>query len=199
MSDGDAIEVGMVGREGAVGVEASIGTDGAAIDAICQSTGDALIVDATALLPLLPTLPQLEQRLRSQLDVQLRMATRTAACNRFHTVPERLAKWLAFMDDRIPNRPLAVTHDIIAIMLGARRAGITEAAGRLQEQGIIRYAQGRVHILDGERLRNEACACYAVMRDLSQRGIAQAMDVAVGDYAGRAATGTAGGGGSVVT
>jgi CRP-like cAMP-binding protein len=103
---------------------------------------------------------QLQQLLLSFAHALFTQVSRTAACNRFHTVEERLARWLLMMHDRIREDDLSVTQEFIATMLGSRRAGVTVAAGVLASAGFISYKRGHIHILNREGLEDAACECY---------------------------------------
>ena len=97
------------------------------------------------------------------------MAAQSTACNRLHDVPQRCARWLLMTADRADSDEFALTHEFLAIMLGVRRATVTEAAGALQEAGLIRYARGHITLVDRPRLEAAACECYRTMRDYSDR------------------------------
>jgi CRP-like cAMP-binding protein len=94
----------------------------------------------------------------------LTQVTQTAACNRHHSIEQRLCRWLLLTLDRVPSPEFIVTHEMVASMLGVRREGITEAAGKLQHAGFIRYRRGHITVLDRSGLETRACECYAVVK-----------------------------------
>jgi CRP-like cAMP-binding protein len=90
--------------------------------------------------------------------------SQTAVCNRFHSVDQQLCRWLLMNRDRLASDEIHLTHELIANMLGVRREGITQAAGKLQAKGLIKYSRGKIHILDREGIEKEVCECYAVVK-----------------------------------
>lgn len=161
--DGSTVEVGVVGREGVVGASLSSGDDISAHQAIVQIADSCWRMKASIFKNEVDgngELSTLTKRFSQALFTQV---AQTAACNRLHPVVERLARWMLLMRERVESDTLHLTHDFIATMLGARRAGVTLAAGALQKAMIISYNRGRVTILDRERLEEAACECHRIV------------------------------------
>jgi len=164
MQNGDSVEVGIVGDEGFVGLPILLNIAHSSVLVNVQIPGEALRIKADALHQLLPKLPMLERLLSRFAYLQALQAQQIAACNRLHEVEERLARWLLMTLDRVQSDVLPLTHDLLASMLGSRRASVTVAAGILQRAGIIDYRRGRVHILNRRKLEEAACECDAAIR-----------------------------------
>ena len=157
---GDAVETGLVGREGVVGVPLFLGLEGDATRAICQVEGDAWRLRAGAFQEALARGGQLPVLLGRYTQALLTMAMQSPVCNRVHPVEERAARWLLMVHDRVPGDQLALTHEFIAQMLGVRRASVTVVMGQLQSAGLLTYHWGTVTIRDREGLEAAACECY---------------------------------------
>jgi CRP-like cAMP-binding protein len=164
MRDGAAVEVGIAGREGMLGVQAVLGDDVSLNEAMVQIPGSALRLPAEVLRREGQTSVQLRGVLLRYVQAYLNSATQSAACNRAHLLEQRLARWLLTARDRAGNDRLPLTHEFIAMMLGVRRAGVTVAAQSLQSAGLIHYAHGRITIADREGLETAACECYEVTK-----------------------------------
>lgn len=164
MRDGASVEVGMVGREGMLGVQSVLGDDLSLNEAIVQISGSALRMPAAVLEREAQASPHLLAILLRYVQAYLNLATQSAACNRAHLLEQRLARWLLTARDRAATDRLPLTHELIAMMLGVRRAGVTVAAQSLQSAGLIHYAHGRITIADSEGLEVAACECYEVTR-----------------------------------
>ncbi len=162
MRDGAAVEVGIAGREGMLGVQAVLGDDISLNEAMVQIPGSALRLPAEVLRREAQTSVQLRGVLLRYVQAYLNSATQSAACNRAHLLEQRLARWLLTARDRAGADRLPLTHEFIAMMLGVRRAGVTVAAQSLQSAGLIHYAHGRITIADREGLEAAACECYEV-------------------------------------
>lgn len=161
MKSGAAIEVGLIGVDGMVGVPVLLGDKIAFEEAVVQMAGSALRMKSERLKNRLknahnPLLTQLLLYTRALM----KQVAQTAACNRLHTVEERLARWLLMYHDRVESNELPLTQEFISNMLGTRRASVSTAAGGLQEAGIIRYSRGHISVLDREKLEGFACECY---------------------------------------
>lgn len=166
LKDHLAVEVGVVGSEGMVGVSLALGASTSTVEAICQGSGTALRMEAAAFRRELPQNVALRTGIHRYIHMLMGQFTQTAACNAFHSIEARCARWLLMTRDRIQADELELTQEFLARMLGVRRVGVTVAAGNLQRQGLIAYSRGRIAILDPERLAGSACDCYAVVKNL---------------------------------
>ena len=164
MEGGDAAEVGMAGYEGMVGLPVLLGADHDDIEALVQSPGTALRMDAQAFREELERMPAFRTLLLRYALVHHGQVARTAACNGRHHVDQRLARWLLMAHDRCQKDEFPMTHEFLSLMLGVRRAGITVAAGALQKAGFIRYDRGRIEVTDRPSLESVACECYGIVR-----------------------------------
>jgi len=154
------VEVGMIGREGMLGVQLSLDVPTAPLHALVQGPGAALRVDTAAFGRELALSPALQRLLKRYVYVLMIQLANSAACQRFHMVSARLARWLLMSEDRAQARTFHVTQEFLAYMLGVRRVGVTNAASVLQRDGLIRYHRGEVHVLDRSGLEKAACTCY---------------------------------------
>ena len=161
--DGKTVEVGLIGKEGFVGVPVIFGFKTSGLRVITQGDGTAYRVDIDTLLRVLPKCPELEKQLQRFSMMMGMQSTQLAACNRLHDVVERLARWLLMSHDRIGAATLPLTQEFLSQMLGTRRASVTVAAGTLQKAGMTQYSRGSVNILDRPRLEDAACDCYQVI------------------------------------
>ena len=155
------VQVGMVGREGVVGVQLLLGVATSPVNVRVQEGGQAWGLPAAAVRRQLPSSPALRRLLMRYLLVQLRLSTTAAACLHFHGLQARLARWLLMGQDRAEGNGFAVTQEGMAHLLGVRRVGVTVAAGSLQEAGLIRYHRGWITVSDRAGLEAAACSCYA--------------------------------------
>lgn len=155
------LDMGMIGREGMLGVTLALGVDTAPLVAAVTETGTALRMRPSEFRLALDEGDALQQRVHHYLYMVFAQIARTAACNRFHAIEPRLARCLLIATDRASADHIHLTHESFAAMLGVRRSGITVAARSLGDRGLIRYARGEVVILDRDGLKATACACYA--------------------------------------
>jgi CRP-like cAMP-binding protein len=162
--DGKSVEVGLVGKEGFVGLPIVAGFRTAPTRAIIQIDATAFRVDGETLMVILRQCPKLERRLQQFSQIMAVQVTQIAACNRLHEVNERLARWLLMSADRVDSNLLPLTQELIAQMLGTRRSSVTVAAGMLQKAGLIAQRRGGVEIVDRQRLEEAACDCYGLMQ-----------------------------------
>lgn len=166
MEDGSSAEIAIVGFEGLVGIALFMGGGTTPSRAVVQSAGDAFRMKAQFIRDeffLAGPVQQLFLRYTQALVTQM---GQTAVCNRHHSVDQQLCRWLLMSLDRLPlpSDELTMTQELIANMLGVRREGVTEAAGKLQRAGVIEYARGRIRVIDRARLETRACECYSVVR-----------------------------------
>lgn len=166
-TDSRSVEVGVLGREGFVGVELGMGFSRTPHTLIVQVPGNAFRIGAEPLRQLLPSLPELRLALTRFIHLQGLQVAQLAACNRLHELEQRLARWLLMSNDRTGVSALPFTHDLLAAMLGTARPSVTLAAGILQREGSIAYERGVVTIVDRKRLENSACECYAVIASIT--------------------------------
>jgi len=162
--DGKSVEVGLIGKEGFVGLPLLVGYRRSPTRLITQGDGTAYRCDAETLRQLLRQCPDLEQQLHRYGHRLALQTTQIAACNRLHEVEERLARWILMSQDRIESDNLPLTQEFLAQMLGSRRASVTVAAGILQKAGLISYTRGSVKILNRKKLEGAACDCYGIVQ-----------------------------------
>jgi CRP-like cAMP-binding protein len=167
--DGKTVEVGLIGKEGFVGLPVIFGFKSSGLRVITQAEGTAYRIDADTLLRILPECPQLEKQLQRFAMFLGMQSTQLAACNRLHDVVERLARWLLMSQDRIGSETLPLTQEFLSQMLGTRRASVTVAAGILQKGGMIEYSRGSVKLLNRKQLEESACACYKVIENQKEK------------------------------
>ena len=160
INDHPGLEVGMVGREGMLGVQVALGVATTPLLGLVQGPGQALRIAAPAFRRELARSPALLRGLNRYLYVLMAQLTSSAACLRFHQIGPRLARWLLMSQDRAHSDSFHVTHEFLAYMLGVRRVGITAAAGALQEGGLIEYSRGALCVLDRPGLEEASCPCY---------------------------------------
>jgi CRP-like cAMP-binding protein len=163
MENGAAAEIAVVGFEGVVGISLFMGGESTPSRAVVQSAGQAWRLPAAAIKSEFKRAPVLHLLLRYTQALITQMA-QTAVCNRHHSLDQQLCRWLLLSLDRLQGSELAMTQELIANMLGVRREGVTEAALKLQEAGLIRYARGRISVLDRPGLEKRTCECYAVVK-----------------------------------
>jgi CRP-like cAMP-binding protein len=163
-SDGKSVEVGLIGKEGLVGLPLIAGFHTSATRTIVQIDATAFRINGETLLAILPKCHTLQMRLHQASQIMSMEVTQIAACNRLHEVEQRLARWLLMSADRIGSDEVPLTQELLAQMLGTRRASVTVAAGFLQKAGLISYTRGDVKIDDRAGLEEEACECYRIMQ-----------------------------------
>src|SRR3954454_6457080 len=164
MRDGNAIEVATVGREGLVG-HYGFGGKTSPHKVIAQVAGGALRIASRSLQEIAVTDGPLKELLTAYHVAFMAQVSQSVACNGLHRLEQRCCRWLLMSRDRVGSDDLKLTHEFLAIMLGARRARVTEALRPLQDAGLVRCERGRVVILDGAGVEARSCECYAVVRD----------------------------------
>lgn len=164
LKDGSKIEVATVGNEGMLGVGAFLGFDTYLWQAMSQIPGRSLRVQGKAFKAEIDRRGKLHRMVQRYTHVLLMKVSQSAACNRLHSTEQRLCKWLLMTHDRAAADEFLLTHEFLSQMLGVRRAGVTEVAGSLQRDGLIRYRRGRLTVLDRRGLEAASCECYAAVR-----------------------------------
>lgn len=164
MENGASAEIAVVGNEGLVGISLFMGGHSTSSQAVVQAAGEGFRLDAGILMeefnrggPVLHLLLRYTQALITQM-------AQTAVCNRHHALDQQLCRWLLLTLDRLHSSELVMTQELLSNILGVRRAGISEAAGALQKDGLIRYERGHITVLDRPALERRACECYAVVK-----------------------------------
>lgn len=165
LESGASTEIAVVGREGLVGISLFMGGGTTPSRAVVQSAGEGLRMRADRLMSEFEQSAVVSHLLLRYTQALITQMAQTAVCNRHHTLDQQLCRWLLLSLDRIDGNELLMTQELIANMLGVRREGVTEAAGRLQQQGLIRYQRGRITILDRAGLEKRSCECYAVVKE----------------------------------
>ena len=160
LSDGQPLEIGLIGAEGVAGVSPVLGAKTAYAETMCQTGGGAYRVSAGDFKRAAASSPGLFDLLLRNVCVFNIQVAQTAACNAHHSLEQRLARWLLGAHDRSGVAALSLTQDLIAVMLGVRRSTVSVAAAMLQKAGIIRYQHGKITILDRVGLEDAACVCY---------------------------------------
>ena len=163
LENGDQVEVAQIGAEGILGTALVLGQSHFRFDSFMQCAGSGLEIEAESLREAMEGNPVLRQRLLGYAQAKMRQIAQIAACNGRHPTEQRLARWLLMAHDRAGTTQFAITHDMLSMMLGMRRAGVTIAAGRLQEAGVIRYGRGRLEIVNRAGLEKVVCECYRVI------------------------------------
>ncbi|MGH9771912.1 MAG: Crp/Fnr family transcriptional regulator [Candidatus Acidiferrales bacterium] len=163
-SEGKSAEIGLIGREGMVGIALFMSGENMPVDTIVQSSGSAYRMRARSFMQEFESDGALQHVLLRFTQAFIAQMGQTAVCNRHHTVEQQLCRWLLLNLDRLPGDHLIMTQDMIANLLGVRREGITRAVGVLTEAGLIEHGRGRVEVIDRDGLEARACECYAVVR-----------------------------------
>ena len=164
MESGASAETAGVGNEGVVGIALFMGGDTTPSSAVVKTAGHAYRLERRVLKEEFARAGLLQRLLLRYTQALITQMTQTAACNRHHSVEQQLCRWLLSTLDRVPSHELIITQELVASMLGVRREGITEAAGRLQSAGFIRYRRGHISVLNRVGLEAGACECYAVVK-----------------------------------
>ena len=167
LADGHlALEVGLIGREGMVGIPLVLGHSKSSVRALVQGNGTALRMASARFRNEFQACLPLQRELYRYVHALMAQISQTAACNRFHVVEMRLARWLLMTHDRVKSDQFRMTHEFLGHMLGVRRVGVTKAAQALQKGKLIRYSRGDITVLDRAGLEAAACECYEVVKDM---------------------------------
>jgi CRP-like cAMP-binding protein len=169
LADGASAEISVVGNEGMIGIALFMGGETTPSRAIVQSAGYAYRLIGQRLKDEFHRSGQMQLLLLRYTQALITQMAQTAVCNRHHSVDQQLCRWLLLSLDRLSSNQLTMTQELIANMLGVRREGVTEAAGKLHKLGIIQYARGQITVLDRPKLEARCCECYAVVRKESDR------------------------------
>lgn len=160
-----SVEVAMVGRSGLVGLSVVLGTMMALHRTVVQIPGLALRISATDLQAIMSKNPMIRDHLLRYVQLLMSQKAQVALCNAKHEIDKRLARWLLLAHDRVAGNQLPVTHDLLAMMLGVRRAGVSEALAELEVKGVVSKSRGALRIVNREALKTHACECYKIIED----------------------------------
>lgn len=163
LENGATTEIGVSGNEGMVGVPIILDTNRTSFTAIVQVGGDGYRIAAPRLRQAMRLYPELKSLLMDYVQARIIELGQTAACNRFHSVEQRFARWLLTVSDSIQNDRFQLTQEFIAQMIGVRRSGVSEIASKFQSQNIIRYRRGKIEIIAKKQLEASACECYRLI------------------------------------
>jgi CRP-like cAMP-binding protein len=164
IESGASAEIAGVGNEGVVGISLFMGGDTTPSSAVVQTAGHAYRLPRSLLKSQFNRAGPLQRLLLRYTQALITQMAQTAVCNRHHSIEQQLCRWLLVTLDRVPSGQLVMTQELVASMLGVRREGITEAAGRLQQAGVIRYRRGHIAVLDRTGLEGRSCECYGVVK-----------------------------------
>jgi CRP-like cAMP-binding protein len=169
LENGSSAEIAVAGCEGLVGIALFMGGETTPSRAVVQSAGQGYRLKASLLKKEFERGGALQFLLLRYTQALITQMTQTAVCNRHHSVDQQLCRWLLLSLDRLPDNELVMTQELIANMLGVRREGVTEAAGKLQADGLISYSRGRITVIDREHLEARVCECYEVVKKEYER------------------------------
>jgi CRP-like cAMP-binding protein len=164
MADGASAEIAVVGNEGIIGIALFMGGETMPNRAVVQSAGRAYRLKGQLLKSEFNRAGELQHLLLRYTQALITQMSQTAVCNRHHTVDQQLCRWLLLSLDRLSSNNLSMTQELIANMLGVRREGVTEAAGKLQDAGLIHYSRGHITVTDRPGLEARSCECYQVVK-----------------------------------
>jgi CRP-like cAMP-binding protein len=175
LADGASAEIAVTGNEGLVGISLFMGGETTPSRAVVQSAGHGYRLRGDVLRKEFESGGVLQHLLLRYTQALITQMTQTAVCNRHHSVDQQLCRWLLLSLDRLPTNELVMTQELIANMLGVRREGVTEAAGKLQDEGLIRYSRGHITVLDRKKLEARVCECYGVVKKEYDRLLPEAL------------------------
>lgn len=165
MEDGSTVESGAVGREGMVGIPVLLEAGTTPMQTLVQIPGEAIEVKAEIIRAVFEKGGAFHSLVHRYIHALFVVASQSAACNRLHQIEQRLSRWLLMSSDGVGSNSIGLTQEYLATMLGVRRAGVTEAALRLQDEGLIQYRRGQIEILNRGALESRTCECYRVVRE----------------------------------
>jgi CRP-like cAMP-binding protein len=177
LEDGGSAEIAITGNEGLVGIALFMGGETTPSRAVVQSAGLGYRLKASVLKKEFERGGELQHLLLRYTQALITQMTQTAVCNRHHSLHQQLCRWLLLSLDRLPGNELVMTQELIANMLGVRREGVTEAAGKLQAAGFIEYSRGKITVIDRDGLEACVCECYAVVKNEYDRLLPPMKDV----------------------
>ncbi len=169
MESGASAEISVVGNEGLIGISVFMGGESTTSRAIVQSAGSAFSLPSQVLREEFNGFADLRMLMLRYTQALITQMAQTAVCNRHHSIDQQLCRWLLLSLDRLDGNSLVMTQELIANMLGVRREGVTEAAGKLQKHGVIKYQRGRILVTDRPKLEELCCECYAVVKKETDR------------------------------
>jgi CRP-like cAMP-binding protein len=169
MESGASAEISVVGNEGLVGIAVFMGGESTPSRAIVQSAGSAFSLSSQRFRNEFNTYTDMRMLMLRYTQALITQMAQTAVCNRHHSIDQQLCRWLLLSLDRLPGNRLIMTQELIANILGVRREGVTESAGKLQDRGVIEYQRGRITVLDRPQLEQLSCECYAVVKKETDR------------------------------
>lgn len=169
MEDGASAEISIVGNEGLIGTAVFMGGESTPSRAIIQSAGTAFALSSQRLKDEFNNHSEMRMLMLRYTQTLITQMAQTAVCNRHHTIDQQLCRWLLLSLDRLPDNRLIMTQELIANMLGVRREGVTEAAGKLQKLAVIKYHRGHITVMDRPQLEQLCCECYAVVKTETDR------------------------------
>ena len=172
MESGASAEISVVGNEGLIGIAVFMGGASTPSRAIVQSAGSAFSLSSQRLRNEFNDYAEMRMLMLRYTQALITQMAQTAVCNRHHSIDQQLCRWLLLSLDRLSGNQLVMTQELIANMLGVRREGVTESAGKLQDLGVIEYHRGKITVLDRPKLENLCCECYAVVKTETDRLLA---------------------------
>jgi CRP-like cAMP-binding protein len=164
MESGESAEIAITGNEGLIGISLFMGGESTPSRAVVQSAGNGYRLKANVMKKEFALGGELQHLALRYTQALITQMSQTAVCNRHHALEQQLCRWLLLSLDRLPGNELRMTQELISNMLGVRREGVTEAAGKLQAAGLIHYSRGKITVLDRARLEQRVCECYGVVK-----------------------------------
>lgn len=169
MENGSTAEIAVVGNDGIVGIALFMGGDSTSSQAVVQSSGHAYRLKRNLLTREFSTQGKFQDLMLRYTQALITQMSQSVVCNRFHTIDQRLCRWLLLSLDRLPSNHITITQELIANTLGVRREGVTEAVGKLQKLGLIEHKRGHITVLNRKGIEELSCECYAVVKEETDR------------------------------